>query len=79
MTPEERAARAIACQNLLNDPNVKDALAHIRSEFTDEWRRSQTTQERENMWRAMNIMDRLEQWLRTAASHDKTALRRTGL
>jgi hypothetical protein len=72
----ERAQRAVACKALLDDPNIKDALASIEADITAEWRRCHDQAERDNLWRALNIMDRLQVWLRSSASHDLTALRR---
>ena len=76
MTPEERARRAVAVRALLDDRNVRDAFAAVEADLTAEWRRAQTVDERENVWRALNVMDRLKTWLQSAASHDLVALRR---
>ena len=76
MSPEQRAQRAIAVRALLDDPNVKQAFAAIEAELTAEWKRSFDGQERDNLWRAVNVMERLQAWLRSAASHDLTALKR---
>lgn len=76
VTAEERTARAIAVRELLDDVNVKDALAGIEADLIGEWKRSQTTDERENCWRALNIMERLRTYLTSYASSDLTALRR---
>lgn len=77
MTPAERAGRAIAVKALLEDPNIKDAFAQIESDLIAEWRKTFDANERENLWRAVNVMDRLKTWMLSAASHDLTALRRT--
>lgn len=77
MTPAERAGRAIAVRALLEDPNIKDALASIEGDLIDEWRKTFDAQERDNLWRSVQIMDRLKTWMLSAASHDLTALRRT--
>jgi hypothetical protein len=76
VTPEERASRAIAVRALLDDRNVRDAFAAIEADLTAEWKRAQSADERENVWRAVNIIERVKTWLRSAASHDLTALRR---
>ena len=73
---EERARRAVAVKALLDDPNVQDAFASVEADLIGEWKRARTADERENIWRAVNIMERLQAWLRSAASHDLTALRR---
>lgn len=77
MTPEQRALRAVAVRALLDDQNVKDAFASIEQDLTDEWKRTFDTVERDNLWRAINVMERLKSWLTSAASHDLTALKRT--
>jgi hypothetical protein len=76
VTAEELNARSIAIRSLLEDPNIQDAFAAIENDLLAEWRRAQTTEERENMWRAVNVMERLKTWLDSNASHDLTALRR---
>ena len=76
MTPEERARRAVAVKALLDDPNVRDAFAAIEADLVAEWKRSFDAQERDNLWRAVNVMERLQAWLRSAASHDLAALKR---
>lgn len=78
MTPETRLARAIAVKALLDDPNVKDAFAEIEADLFTEWRNCHDAQERENLWRAMNIIDRLKGWMASAASHEMVAMRRAG-
>ena len=74
--PEERARRAVAVRALLDDRNVRDAFASIEADLTSEWKRARTSEERENIWRAVNVIERLQAWMRSAASHDLTALRR---
>lgn len=76
MTPEERALRAVSVRALLDDQNIQDAFAAIEAELLTEWKTCRIPQERENLWHALNVMDRLQVWLRSAASHDLTALRR---
>ena len=75
-SPEERARRAVAVRALLDDPNVQDAFGSIEADLTAEWKRARTTEERENIWRAVNVVERLQAWMRSAASHDLAALRR---
>jgi len=76
VTAEERARRAVAVKALLDDANVKEAFAAIEADLVAEWKRSFDAQERDNLWRAVNVMERLQAWLRSAASHDLTALKR---
>lgn len=79
MSAEQRALRAVAVRELLNDQNVQDALASIEGDLTAEWKAARTPEERENLWRAVNIMERLKTWLQSAASADLIALRRAGI
>ncbi|MGZ8346965.1 MAG: hypothetical protein ACXWUP_07640 [Allosphingosinicella sp.] len=72
----ERARRAAAVRALLNDAQVKEAFAAIEADLTQEWKRAQSPEERESIWRAVNLIERLKTWLQSAASHDLTALRR---
>ena len=76
MTSEERARRAVAVRALLDDRNVRDALAAIEADLVAEWKAAQTPEERQNLWLAVRNLERLQTWLRSAASHDLTALRR---
>lgn len=77
MTPAERAARAVSVRALLNDPNIQDAFAQIEADLIGEWRRNFNSAERENLWRALSIVERLKVWMNSAASHDLKAIRVT--
>lgn len=77
MSPEERGLRAVAVRQLLADQSVKDAFLSIERDLTDEWKATHSPEERENLWRAVNVMERLKTWLQTSASGDLTALKRT--
>lgn len=76
LSGEERARRAAAVRALLDDPNVREGFAAIEADLTAEWKRARSCEERENLWRAVDAVERLKTWLRSAASHDLTALRR---
>ena len=76
MTPEQRAQRAVAVRALLDDSNVREAFAAIEADLVAEWKRTFDAHERDNLWRAVNIIERLQAWLRSAASHDLSAIRR---
>jgi hypothetical protein len=76
LTAEARARRAAAVRALLDDDHVKQAFAAIEADLTAEWRRAHSAEERENIWRAVNLIERLKTWLHSAASHDLAALRR---
>jgi hypothetical protein len=76
---QARVRRAAAVRALLGDARVREAFATIEADLTAEWKRSHSAEERENMWRAVQVMERLKTWLHSAASHDLAALRRTGI
>ena len=76
MTPEERAARAVAIRALLDDASVKAAFAQIEADLVGEWRRCFDAAERDNLWRALQVMERLRSWLLSGAAGDMAALRR---
>lgn len=76
MTPDQRTLRAVGVRALLEDQNVKDAFESIDKDLKDEWATARTPEERERLWLAVNVMDRLKTWLQSASSGDLTALRR---
>jgi hypothetical protein len=76
VTPEERRARAIRMAALLDDPEIQDAFKSIEADLMNAWKNAFDPAERENLWRTVNLIERLQTWMRSAASHDLTALRR---
>lgn len=76
MSPEERTARGARVRALLEDPDVKDALAMVEDDLLSEWKKCHDVAERENLWRAVNTIDRLKTYLLSMASSDLTAMRR---
>lgn len=79
MSPEEKAGRAARIKEFLDNPEVQAGFAFIEEEFVREWRTAQTVDERENMHRALRIMENLKTWLRSTSSGDLAAIRRTGV
>jgi hypothetical protein len=76
MTPAERDLRAVGVRALLADQNIKDAFDSIDKDLKDEWAAARTPEERERLWLAVNVMERLKTWLQSAASGDLTAMKR---
>lgn len=74
--PAERAQRAISVKALLDDPNIQAAFAQIETDLIAEWRRTFDAHERDNLWRTLQLIEKLQTWMRSAASYDLTALRR---
>jgi len=68
VSPEERRARAFRVQAMMEDGEITAAFNDIEAEFTEEWKRSQTCDERENMWRAIKIVSLVRQRLANYAS-----------
>lgn len=68
MSPEERRARAFRVQAMMEDGEITTAFDDIEKEFADEWKRAATTEERENLWRAVKIVSLVRQRLANYAS-----------
>jgi len=79
LSAEQLRARAIKMQALLEDSDIQEGFETVEAAITAEWRRCQDQGERDNLWRALNIMDRLQTYMRSAASYDLTAIRQTAL
>jgi hypothetical protein len=79
LTDAEKAARAARIKDLLDHPEVKAAFAYVEDSFIGEWRRAQTSAERENMWLALQIVERVRTWMLSTSSGDLTAIRRQSL
>lgn len=79
MSPEERRARAIRIQALMEQDELRQAFDDVKAVLTDEWSRCHDPDGRENLWRAVNIADRLQTWMH-AAAHDPslTPIKRVG-
>lgn len=73
---DELRARAIRMQLLLDDPDIQAAFADMEAELMKDWKACRDQNERENFWRAVNGLDRLQVWMRSAANYDRTAIRR---
>lgn len=73
---DELRARAVRMQLLLDDADIKAAFADMEAELAKDWKACFDPAERENLWRATQGLDRLQTWMRSAASYDRSALRR---
>lgn len=82
MSVEERAARAATFRAALQDGVIKEVLDEIEAQFTSDWKTARTPDERENCWRAVNILSLLRQKMGTISvepklhSADVTQIRR---
>ena len=68
MSPEERRARAFRVQAMMEDGEITAAFNDVELEFTEEWKRAATTEERENLWRAIKVVSLVRQRLANYAS-----------
>lgn len=63
----ERARRAAALRALLNDPEVKKAVAGVQADLAAAWKRAQAGPEREKAWSALQALEALLTRLRSDA------------
>ena len=79
MNKELKAARAIRVRNLQNDDDIKQAFEDVKAHFIDEWTRTHDAAERENLWRAVHIVGKVQEVLASyaMASHPMADLKRT--
>ena len=75
-TPADRARRGAEIRALLEQAPIREAFEAVEEELTAEWKRAQSVEERETLWRALHLVERVRTWLRSAASYDLTAMRR---
>lgn len=73
---DELRARAIRMQMLLDDADIQAAFVDMEADIMGAWKRCHEPSERENLWRAVQGLERLQTWMRSAASYDLTAIRR---
>lgn len=59
MSPQEREARAIRVRALLEDGDFQSAWDDVKADFIAEWERAHDQAERENLWRAVDILNRV--------------------
>lgn len=78
----ERAALGARFREFL--PDIQDGLDAIEREYAEEWARSFDTVERENLWRAVQVVRKLKGHFGeivsggTLATHQLTELKRLG-
>ena len=76
MTPEGRHARAARLRELRSHDDIKDAIESVKDDIRAEWERTFVPSERENLWNALQGVERV--WSRIAEwSHaDLSAIKR---
>ena len=79
MSHHERAAKAAILRGALEDGVIGECLTKIEDQFIDEWKRSQTMEERDNCWRSVRIVLLLRQHMASIIAGERdsvTAIRR---
>jgi hypothetical protein len=76
VTIEARAARAARLRGLLDDQDVKDALAAVEADLVAAWQGCFDAAERDNLWRAQHALGLLRSKLGAWAQADISALKR---
>lgn len=77
MTPEQRSQRAVEFRAALESGVIRDTLNEIESRLTSEWKATQDALERDNLWRSVQILDRMRSFMAEATA-DTDALRNVG-
>lgn len=69
---------AADARRILDDPTFKKAMADVRAEVTQDWKRTRPddTAGREKLWLTLNAVDRLEERLEAYVLDGKMAERR---
>lgn len=77
MTPEQRSHRAVTFRAALEDGIIKDTLNEIEARLIAEWKGTQDALERDNLWRSVQIIDRMRSFMAEATA-DTDAIRSVG-
>lgn len=78
MTPQERRARAFRIQAMMEDGEINAAFDEVKAEFVAEWQRTFDAGERENLWRAVRVLELVRQRMASwgAADGSMSAIKR---
>lgn len=76
MTIEARAARSIRLRELLDLPDVRDALASVEGDLIDGWRACHDSVQRETLWHTLHAFGLLRSRLMNWSQSDISALAR---
>lgn len=66
-------------RRLMDDPDIRSGWNDIEQQFVREWRNCPDPEQRENLWRALKVMEKLEVFMRSASVSDVTPIKRVGL
>lgn len=76
MSPEELRGRAYRMQALLDDGDIQAAFEEMEAEIYQAWKTCFNADERQSLWETLRGLERLQTWMRSAASYDLTAIQR---
>ena len=69
MTPEQRRARGIAAQLLIEDDTVKDAFDQIEADLRKQWEACWLPRKRDRLWTELRTIRALRKNLASFAGH----------
>ena len=69
MSPEQRRARGIAAQALLNDDTIKAGWEEIENDLRSQWEGCILPRKRDRIWNELRHIRALRQKLATYAGH----------
>jgi hypothetical protein len=69
VTPEQRRARGIASEALLNDETIQAAWVEIESELRAQWEACWLPRKRDRIWSQLNHIKALRKKLASYAGH----------
>ncbi len=68
MSREERASRAVRLRDLMADGDIKAVFETVTEQLIEEWKSADDANERDNLWRSVKAVERLEQALASLTS-----------
>lgn len=76
MTPAERAGRAARYAALMEDGELAEAFDRIERDFAEAWKTTFDAAERDNLWRAVQVVKKVREHFATAISDGRVATHR---
>ena len=73
MTPAERAGRAARYAALMEDGELGEAFDRVERDFAEAWKTTFNAEERDNLWRAVQVVKKVREHFATAISDGRVA------
>lgn len=73
MTPAERAGRAARYAALMEDGELGEAFDKIERDFSEAWKTTFDATERDNLWRAVQVVKKVREHFTIAISDGRVA------